>query len=373
MRVLFIGSLPEPVTGQSLACKVLLDELQKHATVDVVNLSKATFKQGISSWQRIIEVLAIVFRVWKLQFSADVIYFTISESIAGNAKDLSIYAACFFRLQRMVIHLHGGAGMTRLMRGRFGTLRALNGFFLRRVGAIIVLGERLVDVFAGAQKGTAIHVVPNFAEDFVYCDLSSIEGKFRNLEPLRILYLSNLLPGKGYVELLDAYEMLSNSQQAMISLDYAGGFDSAASEAEFLARIKKHSGIKYHGLVRGWTKKKLLAEAHVFCLPTYYPFEGQPISILEAYASGCVVITTDHSGIFDVFSDGDNGYAVVKGSAIDLKEVLVRMLEGQGNFLSIAKRNRQTASERYTARRYQANLLRIIDSMNKSRVKSPAR
>jgi glycosyltransferase involved in cell wall biosynthesis len=63
----------------------------------------------------------------------------------------------------------------------------------------------------------------------------------------------------------------------------------------------------YHGdssaciIVDGPGKKNLFSEAHIFCLPTYYPYEGQPIAILEAFASGCVVITTNHSGISDFF------------------------------------------------------------------------
>lgn len=54
-------------------------------------------------------------------------------------------------------------------------------------------------------------------------------------------------------------------------------------------------------------KLDLFVESHVFVLPTYYLFEGQPIGIIEAYAAGCVVVTTRHSNICDIFSGSING------------------------------------------------------------------
>src|SRR5262245_4274412 len=108
MRVLFIGALPDPITGQSLACQVFLDELRRHHTVDVINLSKREFKQGVSSVGRVAEVVGIMWKAWRLRRRADVIYFTISESFAGNLKDICLYLLCYRQLSRMYVHLHGG-------------------------------------------------------------------------------------------------------------------------------------------------------------------------------------------------------------------------------------------------------------------------
>src|SRR6185369_8468194 len=316
-RVLFIGSLPEPTTGQSLACKVFLDELHKRYCVDVVNLSKASFKQGVNSWARILEVLKILRHVWKSSSTADVIYFTVSQSLAGNAKDLLIYSICFSRLDRMIIHLHGGAGMRQLMRGSFGLTRRLNEFFLKRLAAIIVLGQRDTVVFAGAEHQKDMKIVPNFAEDFLFSHPEQIQAKFDHALPLRILFLSNLLPGKGYTELFESFAALSPLNREMIQIAFAGAFESEAQKIQFLSLIAPFPQLRYHGTVHGEQKRALFSDAHVFCLPTYYPYEGQPISILEAYAAGCAVITTDHSGIFDVFADGINGFAVEKRSVAD--------------------------------------------------------
>lgn len=359
-KVLFVGPLPDPVTGQSLACQVFLQALQEHCEVEVVNTSKAGFRQGIDSISRVREVLQIIRQVRARQAVADVIYFTISESVAGNAKDLLIYAVCFARLHRMVVHLHGGASMRVLMRGRWGWLRRLNGFFLRRLGAVIVLGERLLDVFAGAAPAERLHVVPNFALQALFTSEAVIAAKFAQVQPLRLLFLSNLLPGKGHEELLQAFEALEPALRESLRIDFAGGFESEPAKQAFLTAIARFPQLEYHGVVYGEHKRTLFAAAHVFCLPTYYPHEGQPISILEAYAAGCAVITTDHSGIFDTFADGINGLAVEKRSVASLQAALRAAAAEPARLAAMALLNHQTAHHRYTEDRYNQDLLRIV-------------
>jgi len=363
MRVLFLGPLPDPITGQSLACQVFLDELIKHHHVDVVNMTKRGFKQGVSSFTRILEVVRILLQTWRKSASADVIYFTVSESYAGNAKDLLIYLLCFKRLPRMVIHLHGGAGIRRFMLSKRSVLRRVNEMFLRRVGGAIVLGPRHVDVFRNALPMERIHVVPNFADEALFADTESIERKFHATTPLRILFLSNLLPGKGHLELLDAFFAIDEGARRSIVIDFAGAFESDEQERVFLGRINDVPQIRYHGTVRGEQRRGLFHQAHVFCLPTYYPYEGQPLSILEAYASGCAVITTDHSGIRDVFAPEANGFEVAKRSSTDLAAAIERAIASPGTLHAMATTNVRTAELKYRTSTYNANMLRVIESV----------
>lgn len=364
MKVLFLGPLPEPVTGHSLACQVLYDELVTTHHVELVNLNKSEFAQGVSSANRIFEVLGMIWRIWRRRNFGDVIYFTTSESMAGNIKDLLIYTVCFRALKRMVIHLHGGAGM-RVIMARAGLLRALNEFFLRRLGAVIVLGQRHVDIFSPPVPRVRIHTVPNFAQDHLFVDADVVERKFDLVRPLRILFLSNLLPGKGHEELVRAVGSMSRAEREALQVDFAGGFETEAQKQQFLADIAAIPQIRYHGTVHGEQKSQLLARAHVFCLPTYYAYEGQPISILEAYASGCAVITTDHSGIFDVFADAVNGSAVDKRSPESLRAALVRALHNPDELSVYALRNRALALERYRTRRYASDVRGVLEKVHR--------
>jgi glycosyltransferase involved in cell wall biosynthesis len=365
MNVLFIAPLPDPVTGQSLACRVFLDALEKDHRVDVININKASLKSGAAggTFGRAMEVLGFAWQAWRRARRADLIYFTISESVAGNLKDLLIYAVCAGRLDRMVIHLHGGAGMRVLMHDR-PLLAAVNRFFLRRLGAIVLLGERHLDILRDLPSRQHIHLVPNFAQDPFFLAPHAIEAKFRQTAPLKLLYLSNLIPGKGYLELLAAYESLQFEEQSRLQMDFAGAFENPQDEADFRARIARLPGVRYHGVVGGANKARLLAEAHVFCLPTYYPYEGQPISILEAFASGCAVITTDHSGIFDVFEPGQSGIAVAKRSVPSIAQALVQCLTDTPGLLRHALHNRRQADERFRVATYNFRLVSLLQDLS---------
>jgi glycosyltransferase involved in cell wall biosynthesis len=361
MRVLFIAPLPDPVTGQSLACQVLLDGLKAagHA-VDTININKASLKSGDGSWARIQDVMRYAWRARRLAPRADLIYFTISESIAGNLKDLLIYLACFPRLKRMVIHLHGGAGMRVLMHDR-PRLSAANRFFLQRLGGIVLLGARHLDILRDLSSQAHIHLVPNFAQDEYFLDEADIQRKFLTRRPLKLLYLSNLISGKGYLELMAAYEALDPNEQQQLQLDFAGAFETPTDEATFMQRLARLPSAHYHGVVGGRLKAQLLASAHVFCLPTYYPYEGQPISILEAFASGCAVITTDHSGIFDVFDPARAGLAVKKRSVPSLTEALRRCLNEPDLLRAAGLHNRREADLHYRVATYNRRLVSLLE------------
>ncbi|MBI5068821.1 MAG: glycosyltransferase family 4 protein [Deltaproteobacteria bacterium] len=361
MNVLFVAPLPEPTTGQSLASRVLLDDLAKCHSVAVVNLSQHGLRPGIRSWSRIGQVLRIAWRVFRGMRSADVVYVTISESIAGNCKDLLLYALCGRMLQRVVVHLHGGAGMRLLMAK--GTLtRWINTLFLGRIGGVIVLGKRHVPIFEGVVAADRLHIVPNFAEDDLFVTTQDIDKKFSAPSPLRILFLSNLLVGKGHRELLEAFLRLGSEARRLIRLDFAGSFDTAEARIDFVDRIGRVPEVTYHGPVSGERKRLLLREAHVFCLPTYYPYEGQPISILEAYASGCAVITTDHSGIFDVFTPEVNGYAVEKKSIDSLVMALERAVAAPAGLRAFATANHAIALKQYRSNAYTRSLLQVLET-----------
>jgi glycosyltransferase involved in cell wall biosynthesis len=64
----------------------------------------------------------------------------------------------------------------------------------------------------------------------------------------------------------------------------------------------------------------MFAGADVFVLPSI--FEGQPLALLQAMASGCCCVGADVPGISDVLQDGVNGILVRSGDAEALTEAL---------------------------------------------------
>lgn len=351
MRILVVGPLPPPMTGNALPVKVLCDALPPEA-LEVVNLSKKEHKAGITSIGRVLEIVRCLIRVYRKQKKSTVVYLTIAESFAGNFRDLVIYWFSRKRLTTVIVHMFGGAGMQSILKERGTVQFRLNRYFLNRVGAIVVEGQPQADMFLKAVNHERVYVVPNFAEPFLFTDGESVRRKFASNAPLKILFLSNMLPGKGYRELMTAFENLPDSISEQYQLTFAGKTISSDDEEWLIGKADSVENIRYVGPVYGEEKKRLFNESHVFCLPTYYAYEGQPFSIIEAYASGCAVISTNHSGIKYIFQDAVNGYLVEKRSPESLIRVLARIPAEKERLLNIALNNLRQATELYTADQY---------------------
>jgi glycosyltransferase involved in cell wall biosynthesis len=203
-------------------------------------------------------------------------------------------------------------------------------------------------------------MVPNSAQDHMFVDEHRVAGKFADARPLRVLYLSSMTPPKGYLDLMEAWLRIGHDVRSRLRLDFAGRFDADADRLTFLSRIAGVEGVQYHGLVNEEQKRCLFAQAHVFCLPTRM-FEGQPISILEAYASGCVVVTTGQSGIRDVFADGVNGFEVLDGSVESIAAVLSTISGEPDRLREMAVTNRRTAGERYRESMFTESVSRVLE------------
>jgi glycosyltransferase involved in cell wall biosynthesis len=263
----------------------------------------------------------------------------------------------------MIVHLHGGAGLSIIMSGKRRILNFLNRFFIKKLGSVIVLGKTHIDIFSGVLPKSKIHVIPNFAEDFLFLDEEEITRKFDESQIINFLFLSNLISGKGHVELVDAFLKLDIDLRERIVINFAGGFESEKQKLEFLNKIKDISGINYLGMLSGAEKRNIFSQSQIFCLPTYYPYEGQPISILEAYATGCVVITTNHSGIPDIFTDGINGIEVRIKSSGSIKSAIEKILSDPTHLKQIALSNRKIAYEKYRTSIFNKSVTKVFEEL----------
>ena len=118
--------------------------------------------------------------------------------------------------------------------------------------------------------------------------------KQKDLKAIRVIFLSNLIPEKGIYQLLEALDVL-NSNNIPFQAKVAGHIPNG--HQELIEKMNNIKNLEYVGIVKDRAKIDLLSWGNVFCLPTYYSMEGQPISILEAMGFGNVIITTKHAGI----------------------------------------------------------------------------
>ncbi len=363
IRLLVVGPVPPPVTGQSVATKGLLEHLHTRSDfkVGVVNTSKRSFAMGVFTVARFVALLRIVLCVRRLRREFDLLYLSLSQSFGGNLRDLAILR--MWKPKRFVVHLHGGGiGQNLFQRRRIARLLNRRAYRREALGAAIVLSPSLGTNFSGIVPAKKICSVPNYCDADLLVPERRVVEKQSSAGPLTVLYLSNMIPSKGYKRLAQSYKLLPQETQARVRMVFAGRFEDERGEREFIRRYCRPGSIEYRGTVLAQEKARLLAESHIFALPTFYPPEGQPISMLEAYAAGQVVLTTYHGGIKDIFRHGKNGLVLHRADSKDIAEAIDEIAgpQGQQFRVDVGLHNRRIAEESYSKEVHMDHMVSIF-------------
>lgn len=216
-----------------------------------------------------------------------------------------------------------------------------------------------------------IFVVENCVDDQYLLTEQKVEEKLEALKGkkvLHVLWLSNFIRSKGYPFVLEMAKVEKERVEAggerRFHFDFAGKFFEDSEKEYFESYIKDNKlekYVTYHGVVDGEEKRNLLEECCVFALPTRYPNEGQPISILEAMGNGMFIITTDHAGIPDIVGN-ENGIVLKKDDTInDPYKQLCNY--DRNRFYSICKNNVFIVKEKYTQKSYTKKVGKIFLSV----------
>jgi glycosyltransferase involved in cell wall biosynthesis len=362
--ILCIVPFPPSITGAALASQTLVDYLKCHYRVAVLQYQRGNLISGKFSLRQFLKVLSLGLKLRFLKLDFDCVYLVISSTLWGNLRDLFWLAMMGERLNRKtVLHLHG-SNLDRYLIQSNSLVKALNRLLLGKVRKAIVLGETFQNIFSGYISDGRISVVKNSFHPALLIPEKLLQKKINAPQKIRILFLSNLVARKGYRLLLEAFISLPETVRSRAELHFAGEIPVSEKPRDFLSMIKTRKNIFYHGPVSGDNKRELLWHAHVFCLPTLYQYEGQPISILEAYASGCIVLTTNNGGIKDIFIDGQNGYfisdSVVDVNKDNLRGKLELSILNFDKSKGIVLFNRREAEEKYSQELYCRKIENIL-------------
>jgi glycosyltransferase involved in cell wall biosynthesis len=354
-KVLIIGPFPNPISGVSIANKVVEEILNAdlNFTVENINTSYPIFDEQIGEFsiQKFFFYLRINSSFFKV-LKNNIIYITPGQTFFGVLKyALFIVAASALR-KELIIHVHGNY-LGKEYQSLKGFKRVLFYFLVSRFTKGIVLSNSLKHNLTPFLEDKNIFSLPNFAQDYLYKE----DKKFVKDE-LRIFYLSNLMKEKGIFCLLNALKNLEKNN-IIYKAKIAGNIDQKYSK-EILNLFTELKNTEYIGIVNGDDKKNLLEWGNVFVLPTFYKMEGQPISILEAMATTNLVVTTNHAGISDVFQDKINGYFVEKNNENSIQKILSYLAANKSELKKIAEYNKTFFLNNFTVDIFKKNLLEII-------------
>lgn len=377
-RVLLLGHFPkgEP-TGASMGYELLIDGFNlkgyAFATVDLSPGGHAK-KIGAFSLKKSWYSFLVIVSAWLKIPRVRTVYMTISSSRWGFVRDFFIiWASSIFR-KRIVLHLKGG-GYREFYDSLPRLYQRIIKSTLARSTHIVVLGELLREQFAfvpGIRK--KVIVIPNgLPKGLTPPQNHNPKSLPAKGESINLLYLSNMHPAKGYMDLLEACALLKNEGFSPFRCDFCGAFMQTIlqryalgpdeQKVEFFRRVSALNlgdHVSCEGVVHGERKQQLLRQAHIFILPTYHPWEGQPISIIEAMAFATPIISTRHKGIPEELIDGYNGYFVEAQNPDDIAEKIKKLISDQNKYAKMSHNARKYFEREFTREKHLERLIPLI-------------
>lgn len=164
-------------------------------------------------------------------------------------------------------------------------------------------------------KQDSIKVIPSWlSPDFTIFP----KEKTNQSKPIRFVFASKLVKNKGIYSLLEA--LSENSDSTLYKLDIYGWGPESEKVNQLVKSMKLEDIISMHGEVSHDKLMRTLKDYDVFILPSFQ--EGFPNAILEAFAIGLPVITSDVGEITDTVEDGVNGYVIKADSPESIRAAI---------------------------------------------------
>ena len=335
LRVLIVAASLDILGGQAVEAQRILRGLSVEPSVEVSFLPVNPRLPGVlRGLQRVKYVRTVVTSLmyWALLLARvpryDVLHvFSPSYFSFLLAPTPAVLAAKLYG-KKVVLNYHSGEAEDHLAHWRTATA------VLRLADVIVTPSNYLVDVFARF----------NLSARAVPYSIETDRFRFRERRPLRPLFLSNRnhepLYNVGCV--LRAFARIQQSMPDASLVVVGDG--SRRAELERLARELNLSRTEFVGRVEPEEMHAYYDAADV--LLNASNIDNMPISILEAFAAGVLVVTTNVGGIPYIVTDGETGLMVECGDCEALARSALRLFEEKELASKIARKAHEQ-SRRY--------------------------
>ncbi len=295
MQLYVFAHPPPPVHGQSVMVKLLLDRLPAEPGFTVrplaVRLSRDSADIGRLRPGKLFALLVACARACRARarHGPGYLYYVPAPGKRGALyRDFIALALCRPWFRGLILHWHAVGLGAWLDTHASGLERWLARRLLGGAALALVLAPQVADD-ARRLSPRRLAVVPNGVPD-----PSGAPAPLPAGPVCRVLYLGLCSREKGVFDLVEACALLAARAPGRFHVTLAGGAASPA-EAEALraavARLPDGSAA-WIGFADAARKQALLAGCDVFCFPTRYPHEGQPLVLIEALAHDRAIVTT---------------------------------------------------------------------------------
>ncbi len=374
-RLIAIGPAIEgsngQINGQAMMFQLTVDVLrEKGWSVRVCNIIE---KRDLSDLRvnggftllRMIDYMKLIPKIWlRLLFSRKcIVYLATAQSKMGFLRDMCIIWAVLLRGDSLVCHQFGG-DYGGFYNAQSGFIRFLIRKTLDRASRIIVEGEFVKEQFSFLNNyKQKVNCLTNCHPERSL----KIAEKAKEIDPgkpFQMIYLSNMIETKGYLDVLKSVKVLKDRNRNVIC-KFAGRFMcNSSADKEYNAEQSRQSFFQYikdNGLsdyisydesLFGKEKFDAFIASHLFLLPSNYIYEGQPVSILEAMAHGIVTVATKYRLIPVMVQDDDTGFFVPYGDPEAIAGKVEFLMDNPNEYKRLSRNSIDRFNKNFRAEAY---------------------
>lgn len=348
MKLLVFAHTPPPLHGQSYMVQLMLHGLggdQRHRSSKVatgsapgvdlgiqcyhVNTRLSRRLEDIGGFQGIKLFRLLIYcleAIWcRFRYGVDNFYFIPAPGKKSALyRDWMVLFICRPFFKRIILHWHA-AGLGKWLETSVQMpARTITYHFAKQADLSIVLSryniadaEKLLPQRVRVVSNGISDPCPEFRQKLLPRRLARfaareklLAGRTLNPEDLhetggdpqivRVLFLAHCMEDKGLFDAMRAVVLANRTlaeQHSVVrfKLQAAGTFVTAEERATFdrlMADPEFERAVDYLGFVSGEGKERVLHQSDLFCFPTYYLGENQPVNLIESMAHGLPIVTT---------------------------------------------------------------------------------
>lgn len=317
LRIAIVGPLPPPSGGMANQCRQLVRLLRDEGLAVELVQTNAAYKP---SWVGDIPVLRAVFRLipyllalWRASARNQLFHIFANSGWAWHLFAAPAVAMAHIRGIPVIVNYRGGNADPFLASAPCYVSRMLRG-----VSAVVTPSGFLRDIFA--KYGISATIISNII------DLT----RFKRRQPSISGHAPHLIVARNFEEIYDiptairAFSSVSKRfPEARMTLAGTG------PERDACERLATDLGIRdrihFAGRIDNDRIPELYADADIAINPS--TVDNMPISILEAYASGVPVVTTDVGGIRYIAEHEKTALLVPARNPDAMADALLRLLD----------------------------------------------
>jgi glycosyltransferase involved in cell wall biosynthesis len=364
-RVLVVGPVPPPLHGVTVMTAALLDALHDSAW-QVVRVDTSDHRSidniGRFDLGNVVFALRHAARFTRtlLRTRPDIVYLPLSQGVAGFTRDAVFLVAARLSAAQVVVHAHG-ALYQEFYRRMPAAVRGLMRFSMGRVRMIIVLAEAQRRQFEGwAPRRARIEVIPNGVRD----EWSTGIPRRLPQEGGTVLFLGNLLPQKGFLDVLDAVPMVLRMVPGARFVFAGRPAWNEAMTALVSATLREpnvEQSTTFAGVVGPAERRTLLEGADVLVFPPQRN-EGQGLVALEAMSAGLPLVVTASGGLAETVHDDVEAIIVPKQDPQAVAAAVTRLLQDSGLRARMGAAARERFESEYTLVRWESRMIEAFEA-----------